>query len=142
MITGDNPLTACHVARELHFIQKKHTLVLQQNSSHGSSQAHLTLFCCYLRSDVLFHLLYLGVWQWESIDGSVSEPLPPPSISSFVSQYDLCVTGDGLAKLSCEPQILHALLPHIRVFARVSPKQKVGPNIVSAVAINFVLKLI
>lgn len=82
------------------------------------------------------------MWQWESIDGSVSVPLPPPSIPSFVSQYDLCVTGDGLAKLSCEPRILHALLPHIRVFARVSPKQKVGPNVVSAVARIVVLKLI
>ncbi|KAM6904513.1 endoplasmic reticulum transmembrane helix translocase [Xenentodon cancila] len=99
MITGDNPLTACHVARELHFIQKEHTLILQPSANHGG-------------------------WQWESIDGSVLVPLPPPSVSSFVEQFDLCVTGEGLSRLSCEPQLLHALLPHIRVFARVSPKQK------------------
>lgn len=73
-------------------------------------------------------LMFLGVWQWESIDGSVCVPLLPPSISSFVSQFDLCVTGDGLARLSCEAGLFHALLPHIRVFARVSPKQKVGPG--------------
>uniref|UniRef100_A0A8C3AKT3 Endoplasmic reticulum transmembrane helix translocase n=1 Tax=Cyclopterus lumpus TaxID=8103 RepID=A0A8C3AKT3_CYCLU len=97
MITGDNPLTACHVARELHFIQKEHTLVLQPSP---------------------------GEWQWESIDGSVHEPLPPSSVSSFVSQFDLCVTGEGLAKLTCDLQLLNALLPHIQVFARVSPKQK------------------
>uniref|UniRef100_A0A671XSV3 Endoplasmic reticulum transmembrane helix translocase n=1 Tax=Sparus aurata TaxID=8175 RepID=A0A671XSV3_SPAAU len=95
MITGDNPLTACHVARELHFIQKEHTLVLQPSE-----------------------------WQWESIDGSVHVPLPPPSVPTFVQQFDLCVTGEGLARLSCDPQLLHILLPHIRVFARVSPKQK------------------
>uniref|UniRef100_A0A8C6KNG0 Endoplasmic reticulum transmembrane helix translocase n=1 Tax=Nothobranchius furzeri TaxID=105023 RepID=A0A8C6KNG0_NOTFU len=99
MITGDNPLTACHVARELHFIQKEHTLILQQSPSQGE-------------------------WHWESIDGTVSVALPPPSVPSFVRQFDLCVTGEGLARLSCDPRLLHTLLPHIRVFARVSPKQK------------------
>nr|XP_061805695.1 endoplasmic reticulum transmembrane helix translocase-like [Nerophis lumbriciformis] len=97
MITGDNPLTACHVARELHFLQKEQTLILQSVQ---------------------------GGWQWESINGTVQEPLPPASVSSFVRRYDLCVTGEGLARLCCDPRLLHALLPHIRVFARVSPKQK------------------
>ncbi|XP_066563871.1 endoplasmic reticulum transmembrane helix translocase [Amia ocellicauda] len=100
MITGDNPLTACHVARELHFTQREHTLVLQTTHCPDAP------------------------WQWVSIDGSVSLPMPPPSLPSLVSQYDLCVTGEGLTWLSLDPQLLNGLLPHIRVFARVSPKQK------------------
>lgn len=67
-----------------------------------------------------------GQWHWESIDGTISVPLPPPSVSSFVQQFDLCLTGEGLAQLAFNPHLLHTLLPHIRVFARVSPKQKVG----------------
>ncbi|KAM3864301.1 LOW QUALITY PROTEIN: endoplasmic reticulum transmembrane helix translocase [Diretmus argenteus] len=102
MITGDNPLTACHVAKELHFIQKEHTLILQPGPSPGKTRE----------------------WQWESIDGSVHVPLPPPSVSSFIHQFDLCVTGEGLTRLSCDSGLLRNLLPHIRVFARVSPKQK------------------
>ena len=53
-------------------------------------------------------------------------PLPPPSVDEFIEQYDLCVTGEGLARLSADTRLLNALLPHVRVFARVSPKQKVG----------------
>ncbi|XP_077069665.1 endoplasmic reticulum transmembrane helix translocase [Siphateles boraxobius] len=99
MITGDNPLTACHVARELHFIQKEHTLILQPGPDQDE-------------------------WQWVSIDDSVCLPLPPSSVSDLISRYDLCVTGEGLTRLTYEPRLLHALLPHVRVFARVSPKQK------------------
>uniref|UniRef100_A0A673FYP9 Endoplasmic reticulum transmembrane helix translocase n=1 Tax=Sinocyclocheilus rhinocerous TaxID=307959 RepID=A0A673FYP9_9TELE len=95
MITGDNPLTACHVARELHFIQKEHTLILQQTE-----------------------------WQWVSIDGNVCLPLPTSSVSDLVRRYDLCVTGEGLTRMTYEPSLLNALLPHVQVFARVSPKQK------------------
>lgn len=99
MITGDNPLTACHVARELHFIQKEHTLILQRVPDQTN-------------------------WQWESIDGTVHIPMPPPDVSSLLQKFDLCVTGEGLTRLSYESRLLHMLLPHIRVFARVSPKQK------------------
>ncbi|XP_043091467.1 manganese-transporting ATPase 13A1 [Puntigrus tetrazona] len=99
MITGDNPLTACHVARELHFIQKEHTLILQQSPNQAE-------------------------WQWVSIDGSVCLPLPTSSVSDLIRRYDLCVTGEGLSRLTFEPSLLNALLPHVRVFARVSPKQK------------------
>lgn len=66
------------------------------------------------------------MWHWESIDGSVIVPLASP-LPSFVQQFDLCVTGDGLSRISGEPLLLNTLLPHIRVFARVSPKQKVVP---------------
>lgn len=75
----------------------------------------------------MFFFFPPGQWHWESIDGTVSVTLPPPSVSSFVQEFDLCVTGEGLARLGCDPNLLHSLLPHIRVFARVSPKQKVSP---------------
>jgi cation-transporting ATPase 13A1 len=54
MITGDNPLTACHVASELKLIHKKHALVLGNDGS--------------------------GTWTWKSVYGDqerrhVSYPL-------------------------------------------------------------------
>ncbi|XP_029814504.1 manganese-transporting ATPase 13A1 [Manacus vitellinus] len=101
MITGDNPLTACHVARELHFLQKEKTLILQPPASKGSP------------------------WQWESRDGAVVLPAFPECQRELTEPFDLCVTGEGLEHLrSGNRERLLRLIPHIRVFARVVPKQK------------------
>nr|CAG4651569.1 EOG090X00J5 [Triops cancriformis] len=99
MITGDNPLTACHVAKELRFNQKPVTLILSQ---------------------------FEREWKWESVDQTVHEPLvPEKGYKSFVKKYDLCVTGEGLSVLHTEQRKFYSqILPHIRVFARVAPKQK------------------
>ncbi|XP_014637178.1 PREDICTED: manganese-transporting ATPase 13A1 isoform X3 [Ceratotherium simum simum] len=101
MITGDNPLTACHVAQELHFIEKAHTLILQPPTEKGQP--------C----------------EWRSIDGSIVLPLAQGSPKSLALEHALCLTGDGLAHLQAEdPQQLLRLIPHVQVFARVAPKQK------------------
>ncbi|XP_063657482.1 endoplasmic reticulum transmembrane helix translocase isoform X6 [Pan troglodytes] len=101
MITGDNPLTACHVAQELHFIEKAHTLILQPPSEKGRQ--------C----------------EWRSIDGSIVLPLARGSPKALALEYALCLTGDGLAHLQAtDPQQLLRLIPHVQVFARVAPKQK------------------
>ncbi|XP_075758589.1 endoplasmic reticulum transmembrane helix translocase isoform X2 [Pelodiscus sinensis] len=100
MITGDNPLTACHVAQELHFVQKEHTLILQPPHSKDSS------------------------WQWQSIDGTITLPVFPFSLQQL-APHSLCVTGEGLSYLqAASRQQLLKLIPHVQVFARVAPKQK------------------
>uniref|UniRef100_A0A663N5D4 Endoplasmic reticulum transmembrane helix translocase n=1 Tax=Athene cunicularia TaxID=194338 RepID=A0A663N5D4_ATHCN len=101
MITGDSPLTACHVARELHFLQREHTLILQPPVSKGEQSL------------------------WQSIAGAVVLPDSPASLRELTQRYDLCVTGEGLSHLqAANRQQLLKLIPHIQVFARVVPKQK------------------
>lgn len=101
MITGDNPLTACHVAQELHFIDKAHTLILHPPSEKGQP--------C----------------EWRSIDSSIVLPLTLGSPKALALEHALCLTGDGLAHLQAvDPQQLLCLIPHVQVFARVAPKQK------------------
>lgn len=70
MITGDNPLTACHVSRELHFTKKSHTLILTEND---------------------------GEWLWESIDKTIQLPLSEENVESYKEiwkNHALCVTGE------------------------------------------------
>jgi len=101
MITGDNPLTACHVARELKFTKTKSSLILTDKND--------------------------GEWMWRSVDEKESVKLSEDAddLEDLIEDNDLCLTGEGLAHLQAErPRILRAILPHVRVFARVAPKQK------------------
>ncbi|KAK0091546.1 hypothetical protein PV326_003051 [Microctonus aethiopoides] len=102
MITGDNPLTACHVSRELHFTKKSVTLILTKKSEK---------------------------WYWESVDQKTNILLSTKNIEkgdeNIWKKYALCITGEGLDYLkNNEEKILEKLLPRIVVFARCEPKQK------------------
>ena len=70
MLTGDNPLTACHVARELKIAQRK-ILVLSHVMSSESE----------------------GEWEWQSVGGASKAPLDSDP-AQLGKEYDLCVTGD------------------------------------------------
>ena len=105
MITGDNPLTACHVARELRFTKNKSTLILKEKSSE---------------------------WGWESVNEDIFHPFKvvekdTKKWNEITKQSDLCLTGDGLIFLRQHlngHNLMKKLLPKIRVFARFDPKQK------------------
>jgi len=104
MITGDNPLTACHVARQLKFSRNQITLILTSVSDE---------------------------WIWRSVDETKTLPLASPQDlgkakwKEFLTSYDMCLTGEGLSYLLTERnEIAKRLLPHVKVFARVNPKQK------------------
>ena len=99
MITGDNPLTACHVAKELRFTRKP-LLVLTQLDKLD--------------------------WEWVSINGEVRLGLHDhKNIRDVLKNYDFCVTGEGIQFLNDEEHdYMLKLLPYVTVFARFAPKQK------------------
>lgn len=105
MITGDSPLTACHVARELRFTRKKLIILTPPEEDRKNN------------------------WSWVSIDGDQSYELDtkPGSkkLSHLLATHDLCITGEGLQYLQQnQPQYMRQLLPQITVCARFAPKQK------------------
>ncbi|KAK9509934.1 hypothetical protein O3M35_004821 [Rhynocoris fuscipes] len=98
MITGDNPLTACHVAKELRFMRKPGgVLILTERDNE---------------------------WYWENIEQTTEYPVDD-DYRSLISKYDLCITGEALSYLTYNHKnMLMNILPHVSVFARVAPKQK------------------
>ncbi|GEQ71731.1 hypothetical protein JCM33374_g5417 [Metschnikowia sp. JCM 33374] len=105
MITGDNPLTACHVAKEVSITTKDVLILDFPEDHHGVTEEHnLT---------------------WRSVDETKIIPFKSSdSIDlDLFEKYDICITGYALGHLSEHPQIMD-LLKHTWIYARVSPSQK------------------
>ena len=102
MITGDNPLTAVHVARQVEIVDRD--VLILDAPEHDESGTKLV---------------------WRSTDDHISIPVDPTQElnSEVVANKDICVTGYALSKFRNEAT-WSALLRHTWVYARVSPKQK------------------
>ncbi|CAG9533011.1 unnamed protein product [Cercopithifilaria johnstoni] len=104
MITGDNPLTACHVAKVLRFTRKS-TPVLILYEPQGDNK-----------------------WVWKSVnDDNEFNLLLSPSVEMvpFINEHEFCITGQAfMYLLNKHTQFLRYIIPHIKIFARMAPKQK------------------
>ncbi len=102
MITGDNPLTAVHVARQVEIIDRE--VLILDAPEHDDSGEKLV---------------------WRSVDDKINMPVNPsePLDEKILQEKDLCITGYALAKYKNQPG-LPQILQHAWVYARVSPKQK------------------
>ncbi|KAK4152986.1 hypothetical protein C8A00DRAFT_34317 [Chaetomidium leptoderma] len=103
MITGDNPLTAVHVAKEVEIVDRD-VLILDapEHSVHGEESL-----------------------IWRSVDDKVRIEVDPtkPIDPEIIKTKDLCVTGYALSKFKGQVG-WKSLLRYTWVYARVSPKQK------------------
>ncbi|KAG4071836.1 hypothetical protein HA402_005997 [Bradysia odoriphaga] len=101
MITGDNPLTACYVAKELRFTRK--TVIVLTQDEDVSGKEH---------------------WMWQSINHDVVVGIDKP-YKELIKEYDLAITGEGLMFLNeHKHSYLRKIIPYISVYARFAPKQK------------------
>jgi cation-transporting ATPase 13A1 len=102
MITGDNPLTAVHVARKVEIVDRE-CLILDAPENDDSGEKLV----------------------FRSVDDKVNIPVDPTKAidAEIIKTKDICVTGYALAKFK-DQQGYKQLLRYTWVYARVSPKQK------------------
>ncbi|KAK2741144.1 hypothetical protein FQN57_005746 [Myotisia sp. PD_48] len=102
MITGDNPLTAVHVARQVEIVDRD--VLILDAPEHDTTGTQIV---------------------WRSIDDKISVLVDPTKQidPEILEQNDLCITGYALEKFKGQPG-LRDLIRHTWVYARVSPKQK------------------
>ncbi|WVF71386.1 hypothetical protein IAT40_006190 [Kwoniella sp. CBS 6097] len=101
MITGDNPLTAVHVAKDVEIVDRD---VMILDLKEGTTTDELV---------------------WRDVDETNVIPVNPskPFDKSLFAKYDICVTGAALKQYEGTPAVLD-LVKHTWVYARVSPSQK------------------
>ncbi|PVF98731.1 putative calcium-transporting ATPase [Serendipita vermifera] len=104
MITGDNPLTAVHVAKEVEIVDRDALILdLRENPAHE------------------------GDLVWRSVDDKIVIPVDPsqPINTKLFNEYDICVTGAALRQYEgVYPASYEILVQNTWVYARVSPSQK------------------
>ena len=100
MITGDAPLTACHVGAQLHIVTRQ-AMVLHANGP-------------------------TDLWKWKSPNEEIEEPFQRDlgEAIALAEAYDLCIPGDALTKMSEDHRLIDTYIPLTSVFARVTPDQK------------------
>ncbi|PFH48590.1 hypothetical protein AMATHDRAFT_76662 [Amanita thiersii Skay4041] len=102
MITGDNPLTAVHVARDVEIVDRE-VLILDLKE--------------YPRNDA--DLI------WRTVDDRTVIPVDPslPLDEALFDKYDICVTGAAVKQFQSRPS-WSILVQNTWVYARISPLQK------------------
>ncbi|MBA0783340.1 hypothetical protein Gotri_001070 [Gossypium trilobum] len=103
MITGDQALTACHVAGQVNIVSKPALILVAVKNSKG--------------------------YEWVSPDETERIPyrvLPDISeneVEALSETHDLCIGGDCFEMLQQTSAVLR-VIPFVKVFARVAPEQK------------------
>ncbi|KZV26399.1 hypothetical protein F511_38122 [Dorcoceras hygrometricum] len=95
MITGDQALTACHVAGQVNIISKP-ALILGRAKSNER-------------------------YEWVSPDET--DIITENEVEALSEAHDLCIGGDCIEMLQQTSAILK-VIPYVKVFARVAPEQK------------------
>ncbi|OVA03886.1 Cation-transporting P-type ATPase [Macleaya cordata] len=97
MITGDQALTACHVASQVHIISKPSLILGPARNAEG--------------------------FEWISPDETEVSPYSEKEVEALSESYDLCIGGDCFEMLQQTSAVLQ-VIPYVKVFARVAPEQK------------------
>ena len=103
MITGDNPLTAVHVATDVEIVDRDALILdLKENPAHP------------------------GDLEWRTVDETKFIPVNPdePLDLTLFDRYDICITGAALKQYETRPEAWNHLVQNTWVYARVSPSQK------------------
>lgn len=97
MITGDQALTACHVASQVHIISKPALILGPSRNGEG--------------------------YEWISPDETEKIGYSDNEAGVLSETYDLCIGGDCIEMLQQSSAVLR-VVPFVKVFARVAPEQK------------------
>ncbi|XP_031107109.1 probable manganese-transporting ATPase PDR2 isoform X2 [Ipomoea triloba] len=97
MITGDQALTACHVASQVHIISKPAMILSRAKNSEK--------------------------YYWVSPDETDIVSYSENEVEALSETYDLCIGGECVEMLQQTSATLK-VIPYVKVFARVAPEQK------------------